>query len=629
MCGFAGFIDYGASSSEAVLHSMTNSLVHRGPDDIGFELFNLSSAKVGMGFRRLSIIDLSAAGHQPMHSMCKRYTITFNGEVYNFQEIKNELLRLGVTFRSETDTEVILNAFIAWGADCVHRFNGMFAIAILDTLKEEVHLFRDRAGVKPLFYFQSSSLLLFASELKAFHHHPAFKKEMNTAALALYFQHGYISAPHTIFKNTYKVFPGEHIVIQLNNKELKHSRYWKAVDHFSKTIDISYEEAKKETEKLLHSAFDYRMISDVPVGVFLSGGIDSSLVTALLQKDRTTKLNTFTIGFKEAEFNEADYAKKVAQHLGTNHNEYFCSYKEALDIIPQLSDYYDEPFADSSAIPTILVSRFAKQQVTVALSADGGDELFAGYTKYQKVLNYIQKLQSYPRLLRNVSAHLLHVLPNASILNQDKIEKLALLLASSNPVEAFNIITQGLTHKEANRLLRHPVHPLKTPFDDNDAFEKQAPLLNRFLCTDFNTFLVDDVLQKVDRATMSTSLEGREPFLDYRLIEFAAGLPSEYKITKDQGKSILKDILENYLPSEIINRPKMGFNIPIDTWGKHELKKIFDSVFNKNFLEKQTIINPNEALNIYTAYIKGHKIDFERLWRLFIFFLWYKKWIKS
>jgi len=628
MCGFAGFIDYSASSSEAVLQAMTNSMVHRGPDDSGFEFFNLSSAKVGMGFRRLSIIDLSTAGHQPMHSACTRYTITFNGEVYNYKEIKNELLQLGYSFKSETDTEVILNAFIAWGADCVHRFNGMFAIAIIDKTEEKLHLFRDRTGVKPLFYHQNNAIVLFSSELKAFHHHPAFQKELNTAALALYFQHGYISAPHTIFKNTYKVFPGEHIRINLKNKEITQQRYWKASDYFSKTHAISYQEAKTETEKLLQSSFEYRMVSDVPVGVFLSGGIDSSLVTALLQKDRSTKLNTFTIGFQEAEFNEANYAKKVAQHIGTNHNEYFCSYKEALDIIPQLADFYDEPFADSSAIPTILVSRFAKQQVTVALSADGGDELFAGYTKYQKVLSYIEKLQSYPRFMRNVSAQILHLFPNPSILNQDKIEKLALLLASTNPVEAFNIITQGLTHNEANRLLKHPVHPLKTPFDDNGAFEKHTPLLNRFLCTDFNTFLVDDVLQKVDRATMSTSLEGREPFLDYRLIEFAAGLPSEYKMKNGENKFILKDILYNYLPENLVNRPKMGFRIPIDEWAYSELKPLFNHAFDLDKIKEQEIFNLKEVKTIINNYHNNNKKqDFDRLWKLFAFLQWHNRWM--
>ena len=628
MCGFAGFIDYSASSSEAVLQAMTNSMVHRGPDDSGFEFFNLSSAKVGMGFRRLSIIDLSTAGHQPMHSACTRYTITFNGEVYNYKEIKNELLQLGYSFKSETDTEVILNAFIAWGADCVHRFNGMFAIAIIDKTEEKLHLFRDRTGVKPLFYHQNNAIVLFSSELKAFHHHPAFQKELNTAALALYFQHGYISAPHTIFKNTYKVFPGEHIRINLKNKEITQQRYWKASDYFSKTHAISYQEAKTETEKLLQSSFEYRMVSDVPVGVFLSGGIDSSLVTALLQKDRSTKLNTFTIGFQEAEFNEANYAKKVAQHIGTNHNEYFCSYKEALDIIPQLADFYDEPFADSSAIPTILVSRFAKQQVTVALSADGGDELFAGYTKYQKVLSYIEKLQSYPRFMRNVSAQILHLFPNPSILNQDKIEKLALLLASTNPVEAFNIITQGLTHNEANRLLKHPVHPLKTPFDDNGAFEKHTPLLNRFLCTDFNTFLVDDVLQKVDRATMSTSLEGREPFLDYRLIEFAAGLPSEYKMKNGENKFILKDILYNYLPENLVNRPKMGFRIPIDEWAYSELKPLFNHAFDFDKIKEQEIFNLKEVKTIINNYHNNNKKqDFDRLWKLFAFLQWHNRWM--
>ncbi len=632
MCGITGFIDFNQRSTLENLSAMAGTLEHRGPDDDGNEIFALTEATIGFGFRRLSIIDLSETGHQPMHSHNAQLTIVFNGEIYNHAEIRKTLEEKGHHFKSHSDTEVILNAYLEWDLDCVHHFTGMFAIALFDRKKNKVFLLRDRAGVKPLFYYHHEGLILFASELKAFHRHPHFKKALNLSSVALYFQHGYVPAPHCIFENTYKLLPGHWATLDLKHKNISIKKYWDVTDYYNQPrLPISFEDAITETEKILKKACEYRMVADVPVGIFLSGGYDSSLVTALLQHGRTQKLKTFTIGFAEEAFNEASYAKKVAQHLGTDHHEYTCTYKEAADIIPMLPEMYDEPFADSSAIPTYLVSKMAKQHVTVALSADGGDETFAGYTKYVKAGSYIQKLKQTPGPIKKLvawQASLLNAVKKTNNLGvPDRLDKLQQILRSTHPVTSFNIITQAMTQKEVSKLM---VNAESFP---PTAFEKYSDLkahsfLDAFLWADYKTFLADDILQKVDRATMAVSLEGREPLLDHHLIEWAALLPANYKLHNGKGKHILREITHRYLPKEMMDRGKMGFQIPLEQWLRNEQKEILQEYTSRKKIKNAGVLNYHKVEEITNAYLtQNPKVDFHRVWKILMLQMWFEKWM--
>lgn len=630
MCGITGFVDFKGKSNLSTLKSMSDALIHRGPDDEGQELLTHDSTQIGLGFRRLAIIDLTTAGHQPMKSDDGKYQIVFNGEIYNHAEIRKLLESDGYHFRSNSDTEVILNAYRNWGLKCLDYFRGMFAIAIYDWVADKLILIRDRAGVKPLYWYFKNDLLLFGSELKTFHRHPAFEKELNHDAIGLYFQHGYIPAPHCIFKNTHKLIPGHYLTIDLKSKNIADERYWNVTDFYNKPkLKIDFTEALTETEKILSKSFNYRMVSDVPVGVFLSGGYDSSLVTALLQKDSTKKIKTFTIGFEEESYNEAHYARKVANHLGSEHHDFFCTYKEAMDIIPMIPEIADEPLADSSIIPTYLVSKMARQQVTVALSADGGDETFAGYTKYAKATSYLNKLKQIPDFAKSLSqipVQLWTLLSQKNLAVPDRAHKLQLLLKSQHDVDAFNIITQGMTQIEVRKLMNQDVAFPSSAFDEYEQL-KSSDLLDNFLWLDYKTFLPDDILQKVDRATMAVSLEGREPLLDHHIIEWAAQLPSNFKLKGQTGKHILRQITHQYIPKEIMEREKMGFNIPYEKWFKVELKELLIQTLNTKTLNEQQILNTDEIDKMINMYLQNAPTNFQRLWAIFVFQLWFNKWM--
>ncbi len=629
MCGIAGFIDFNKRSGMGELKKMTDAVVHRGPDDSGYELFEDKQANIGFGFRRLSIIDLSPLGHQPMHFAEAGLTIIFNGEVYNYAELRNEPEALGYTFKSGSDTEVILKSYAKWGTACVDRFIGMFAIAIYDERNAQLVLFRDRAGVKPLFWYFKDGLLLFGSELKSFHQHQGFQKSINFSALSLYFQRGYISAPYTIFENTRKLMPGHFLIINLQTHAVTETKYWDVTDCYNQPkLNISYEEAKTEIERLMLSAFQYRMIADVPVGVFLSGGYDSTAVTALLQKNSAQKIKTFTIGFEDPKFNEAPHALEVARHLGTEHYEHTCTYKDALDIIPQWADIYDEPFGDISGIPATLVSRIARKQVTVALSADGGDEIFAGYPKYFKGVKRLGQLDKMPVFLQRVFGELVPNTINADIAVQDKRSKLKDYFGAGDAVKKFDIVSQAMTFYETQRLLSKDIQYLPTPFDEGTLLNNTNDLLSKFQATEYKTYMVDDILQKVDRATMSASLEGREPFLDQRIIEFVSRLPSDFKYRHGQGKFILKDIVHKYVPKQLMERPKMGFGVPLENWLRVELKDMLMDNINVEILKKQNIFEVDKAIQIRDKFLRNEPMDFQRLHYLFMFQLWYAKWMK-
>ena len=628
MCGIAGFIDFNKRSDIDCLKKMTNAVIHRGPDDSGYELFETQQVNVGFGFRRLSIIDLSPLGHQPMRFVEKGLTIIFNGEVYNYAELRAELQGLGYTFKSGSDTEVILKGYDAWGTACVNRFIGMFAIAIYDEKKEQVVIFRDRAGVKPLFWHFNKGIFLFGSELKSFHQHTGFEKKIDFNALSHYFQRGYISAPYTIFENTHKLLPGHFLTINLKTKAVGSTKYWDVTDCYNQPkLSIGYEEAKKEVERLMVSAFKYRMIADVPVGVFLSGGYDSTAVTALLQANNPQKIKTFTIGFEDPNFNEAPHAKEVAKYLGTEHYEHTCTYKDALDIVPQWADIYDEPFGDISGIPTTLVSRIAREQVTVALSADGGDEIFAGYQKYFNSIKRLADLDRIPAAVQGLLGQLIPNNKNADISQQDKRSKLKDYFGAKDSVRKFDIVSQAMTFFETQQLLTKEILYTHTPFNEGSLLNDSNDLMAKFQATEYKTYMVDDILQKVDRATMSTSLEGREPFLDQRIIEFAARLPTDYKYRNGKGKYILKDIVHKYVPQQLMERPKMGFGVPLENWLRMELKDMLTDLINEPHLRRQGIFNVTKAMNLRDDYLAGKPIEFQRLSYLFLFQLWYRRWM--
>jgi asparagine synthase (glutamine-hydrolysing) len=622
MCGITGFADFNKKITREQLTNACDSLQHRGPDDGGTAFFETTEANVGLGHRRLAILDISPLGHQPMYSDDKSVIILLNGEIYNFKELRVELEEKGHRFLSNSDTEVVLKAYQQYGTDCLSRFIGMFAIAIYDSNLQKVFLIRDRPGVKPLYYYFADGCLLFASELKAFHQFPNFKKEIEDVAVSLYFKYGYIKAPYTIFKNTHKLLPGYIATLNLKDQSLQLTQYWNVLDYYKKpVIAIDEIEAVDELETLCTSAFQYRMVSDVPVGVFLSGGYDSSLVTAILQKNTTNKIKTFTIGFQDEVFNEANHAKMVAQHLGTEHNEYYCTTKEAQEIIPSLPYLYDEPFGDSSAIPTILVSRFAREKVTVALSADGGDEIFAGYNRYDQLARIYKVQKKLPFFVRNTGTQLLLSLAGKSMRHQ----KIAALLTENSLLSTSDLVSMHFLTKDLQKLIKNQsLHD--QPLNEVGSIPDLG-FINTLLASDYKIYMPDDILTKVDRATMSVGLEGREPFLDHRIIEWAAQLPVELKYKNGNKKYLLKQLTHKYLPVEIMNRPKMGFGIPFGNWLKGNLKPLLLETVNEESLARQNVLNKKYVLDLLDEYFAGKSKDDWQVWLIFMFMLWWNEWM--
>jgi asparagine synthase (glutamine-hydrolysing) len=633
MCGIAGFIDFNKRLNKKLLVDMTDVLYHRGPDDSGYQFIPSSTTHIGLGHRRLSILDLSKHGHQPMQF--QDISLVYNGEIYNFQEIRQELQEHNYTFTSHSDTEVILKAYHKWGLQAIHKFNGMFSIAIYDKQNEKFFLIRDRAGVKPLYYYKKDNTLLYSSELKSFHQYPSMDKKLNTDALQLFLQYQYIPEPHSIFTNVHKVRAGHYLEINLKTKALREQKYWDVIEHYNKPkLDISESEAVEETEKLLTDAFAYRMVSDVPVGIFLSGGYDSSIVTALLQKNSTDRLKTYTIGFHEKGFDEAPYAAKVAEYLGCDHTEYYCTQQDAVEIIPKLAEIYDEPFSDSSAIPTVLVSQLARKDVTVSLSADGGDEIFAGYDTYTRTLQYFNFFKKFPLSARKPLAGLMDLvnpdyipLFSKTYNHKTRYEKVKEILRSAHCVEAMNLTGMYFTASEASELLHQNSIAISTNFDNYPLLNSYNDDINQMLAIDYTTYMRDDILTKIDRATMSVSLEGREPLLDYRIIEFVAQLPSHFKYKNGNKKYLLKEIAHRHLPKELMDRPKMGFGVPIFEWFRDELKTYFTIYLERTRLEKEGIFNVDKVLQLKKSYMEGKAENIEKLWSILMFEMWYERWM--
>ncbi len=635
MCGITGYIDFKNRSSEGILTAMTDTLTHRGPDGSGIELILKNEVQIGLGHRRLSIIELTELGAQPMHY--ENLVITYNGEIYNFRELKKELSALGHQFTNDSDTEMILHAFKQWGRACVDRFIGMFAFCIYDQQNDLIFCVRDRAGVKPFFYYWHDNLFLFSSELKSFHKHPAFEKKLDHAAVSAFMQYGNVPTPHCIFEHCLKLKPGHYLTIDLKSRSIQTTRYWNVYDAYNRPkLNIDFQEAKSKTEEILQDACNYRMVSDVPVGVFLSGGYDSACVTALLQKDRSEKLKTFTVSVPDIGLNEAPYAKAVAQHLGTDHTEISCTSSEALELIKDLPYFFDEPFADSSAIPTTLVSKMARKEVTVALSADAGDEVFAGYNRYDYLIRYRAKLEKIPAFMRVAAAGIMEHVPSGKIpvlKNRynfhNRYEKLKGILRNPTEQQIMLSLSQQFTDDQLKQVLLDPKNTLSTAYESNELQANFTSPLSYMMAIDYQTYLVDDILQKVDRSTMSVSLEGREPFLDHRVIEWAAQLPDNYKYHEGVKKYILKEIVHQYLPKEMMERPKMGFAIPIGEWLKNELRDLVEYYLSEERIKEQKLFNPEYVSSILRDFFHGKKEYETKIWYLLMFQMWYEQWMEN
>ena len=633
MCGISGFIDWEKKSQLSLLKEMNSTLYHRGPDSGDEEIYEFKNCHVGFGHKRLAIIDISENGKQPMHY--KHLSITYNGEVYNFNEIKNKLQKLGHSFIGNSDTEVIIHAYEEWKEDCLDQFIGMFAFVILNKDEQTIFAARDRAGVKPFYYHFKNELFLFGSELKPFHKHPGFDKKINLQAVSSFMQYGNIPSNQCIFENTHKLLPGHFLKIDLDSKKIESKQYWNVYNAYNrKKIILPFEEAKKETEKIIQSACDYRMVSDVPVGVFLSGGYDSACVTALLQKESSKKLKTFTIGVPDIGLNEAPYAKDVAKHLNTDHTEIYCTEKEAMDLIPDLPYYYDEPFADSSALPTTLVCKLARKEVTVAVSADAGDEIFAGYNRYDYLMRYGKKMEQIPSFARKIAACLMDYIPSNSlpILRNkynfhNRYEKLKNILKDPSSERIMLSLSEQFTDTQLKNLLQFEIEKTNTAYTSKELKDEHFSPLSYMMAIDYQTYLVDDILQKVDRAAMTVSLEGREPFLDHRIIEWAATLPNHYKYKNGDKKHIVKEIVHQYIPKEMMNRPKMGFAIPIASWMTNDLRDYVESFINQKKIESQGIFNWNYVNKIKTDFYNGKKEYDVKMWYLLMFQTWYDRWM--
>jgi len=636
MCGIVGIWNPSQKINKEVLLKMRDRIKHRGPDDAG--IFVDEKSNLGLAQRRLSIIDLSEKGHQPMGSEDGSLWLTYNGEVYNFKEIKKELEKKGYRFRGNSDTEVVLKSFQEWGINCVDKFRGMFSFAVWDQKKEKLYLFRDRFGVKPLFYYFDKNKFLFASELKAICSWPRFRKEIDFRALSFYFQLGYIPAPYTIFKNTFKLEPAS--ILEIDKEfNLKKIRYWTPESYFLKEkIKKSEEEITEELEELLKQSFQYRMVADVEVGIFLSGGVDSSLLTTLLQKNSSQKLKTFTIGFKEKAYDEAPFAKKVSEILGTDHYEYYVSAKDLENVFQKYVEIFDEPFGDSAGLPTYLLSKFTSEKVKVVLSADGGDELFWGYSKY-KALNELKNIPYPLRILGEKSLRTLSPvkiekiyyllgkvfpLPQYSNL-REKISKLTNLLKGRNFPELFQLTGSYWLKEEIKELVKNGRESNLNQFFP----EIKVDSREQMQLWDILTYLPDDILVKTDRATMAQSLEGREPYLDHRIVEYLAGIPPELKFKNNQQKYILKKILQKHLPKEIFTRPKTGFRIPLYEWFKKDWQGNLREYLEPQKIVKQGIFQPNAIKEIMEKYNQGKYVNPDKLWLLLNFQLWYQNWLKK
>lgn len=611
MCGICGYITK-QNISAACLMEMNDTMIHRGPEDSGIYRSAIGDFSLGLGHRRLAIIDLSPAGHQPMFAADGKIGIVFNGEIYNFPVLRDELSQRGHKFHSNSDTEVILESYLEWGIDCVNRFNGMFAFCLVDFRKDIVHFARDRVGKKPLYYYFDGDSLVFGSELKALMTFPGFIKNIRQDVIARYLFRGYIAAPDTIFENTCKLMAG-HTMTWQGGKISSHS-FWNVADSRKKSQipPLSYEDAKEDLHSLLIDAVEKRMLADVPLGTFLSGGIDSTLITALAQKVSLEPVKTYSIGFENPIYDEAPYARQVAAHLKTDHNEMYVSEDAFISAMDDLPHYYDEPFADSSQIPTMLVSQFARESVTVVLSGDGGDEIFCGYNEYDKVFQ-AQQLLFLSGILGCIS--LIPILPH-------KVRKLSEIYAHRQA--RSQLITNEKESIVQRLLISRDQLPVWYRREQN--INEPNWQLRRMLL-DVQTYMSDDILVKVDRAAMRYALETRCPLLDHRVIEFVFSLPHEYVYAKKEKKRILKDILYEYVPKKLMDRPKKGFSIPIGHYLRTTKLELLWQLTNEPMLRDQGIFQPQASSTLVRNFIAGDDSQENLVWKYCMFQQWFEKYM--
>ena len=637
MCGIIGY--WSAQTPDADLAMrMAHRIESRGPDDAG--VWTDDSAGLALAHRRLSILDLSPAGHQPMPSPCGRYVLVYNGEIYNHHDLRAELEGAGGGFdwRGHSDTETLLAALRHWGVEgALERVNGMFAFALWDRQRRELVLVRDRMGEKPLYYGRSGEVFLFGSELRALIAHPAWQGEIDRDALALFMRHNYVPAPWSIYRGIRKLPPAHFVVIRDQGRSVGEPRcYWnlgQIAEEGTREVEGDPETLSDELDRLLQDAVSRRMAADVPLGAFLSGGFDSTMVAALMQAQSERPVKTFSIGFHEEGYNEAQHAKAVAKHLGTEHTELYVTPEEAMAVIPKLPYIYDEPFADSSQIPTYLVSELARRHVTVSLSGDGGDELFYGYGRYSTAEKIWGNLSLFPQPVRNLfSALLSHaparameaaltVLPKRLQISNfaDRLPKLAEFIGRPNG-EAFyrDLVSHA---KNPSALVLGSQEP-DTILSRSDWLPPLSGLREKMMYLDQMTYLPDDILTKVDRASMAVSLEARVPLLDHRVVEFAWRVPMKYKYRDGQGKWLLRQVLYRYVPRELMERPKMGFGVPIEHWLRGPLRDWAEALLDENRLRDEGYFDPLPIRRMWDEHISGKRRWHYYLWDVLMFQAW-------
>lgn len=637
MCGIAGYWGPGFSAAEAgpSLEGMTRALSHRGPDDSGEWLD--PERGVALGHRRLSILDLSPAGHQPMISRDGRYVIVFNGEIYNFAELRERLVALGETFRGRSDTEIMLAAFSRWGVEpAVRSFAGQFAFALWDRESGTLSLVRDRLGEKPLYYGRMGDTLLFGSELKALRAHPSWRGEIDRDALTLYLRHGCVPAPFSIYRGIHKVEPASIVTISADGGTAS-KRYWLLEDVVQRgradPLAGSDEELVCELERELGKSVGEQMVADVPLGAFLSGGIDSSVIVALMQAQSPRPIRTFTIGFHDGAYDEARHAKAVAAHLGTDHTELYITPEEARGVIPRLPAMFDEPFADSSQIPTFLVAQLARQHVTVALSGDGGDELFGGYYRYFVGERLWPRLRWVPGSLRGAAASMITLaspsawdrlaaaLPGLGNTPRmgERIHKLAAVAPAGEATEFYRRMISYWPRPAA--VVVRGTEPA-TVLDGKDSFAQSLPTVERMMYLDARTYLPDDILAKVDRATMAVSLESRAPLLDHRVVELGWRMPQSLKVRNGVGKIVLRRLLDRHVPRELIERPKMGFSVPIADWLRGPLREWAGDLLSPDRIGRAGYLEPGAISRAWKEHLGGTGNWEEPLWAALMFEAW-------
>jgi len=653
MCGITGFIDIlhrkGDDELQNICRQMTDTVRHRGPDDSGILVD--AEAGVAFGHRRLSIIDLSSGGHQPMSSQSGRYVISYNGEVYNYKDLRCELQNSGYVFRGGSDTEIMLAAIDQWGfKNALARFNCMFAFSLLDRRNRTLFLVRDRLGIKPLYYGLVGNDFVFASELKAIKSHPGFNNEIDRDSVALMMSYSYIPAPRSIYKNINKLLPGRMIEINIdelrknndchNLSKIRPHTYWSVSDTARNGILEPLNESEEQTlerfDFLLRDSVKLRMISDVPLGVFLSGGIDSTIITALMQAQSSAKVKTFSIGFSEEQYNEAVYASEIANYLGTEHTELYASPNDAIALIPEMPKLYDEPFADDSQIPTFLVSKLARKHVTVCLSGDGGDEIFGGYNRYVRWNHIPVIMKKYPAFTRRALQIVVETIP-PHLWNRffagvgtfipekyhyrqpgEKFHKFVKIINSSSRDEMHMLLASSWlgTDKVVINNSSDEVSIVTDHFPDVGNFGQEM------MFVDTIGYLPDDILTKVDRASMGVSLEVRVPLLDHRIVELAFKLPMKMKINKRCGKWLLRKILNKYVPAELMERPKKGFAIPLEKWLRGELRDWAESLLDETRLRREGFLNPVPIRKKWDEHLSGKNNWRYHLWNVLMFQAW-------